>query len=85
MSLRCPETHTKREVNIYNFTRRELEVARLIDQHLTFDEIATHMGLSRRTVKYYADNMRLKLGVKRARHIPKELKDLGYSLTKEKK
>lgn len=43
---------------------RELEYVRLMVAGLSCKEIADKMGIAPRTVKYYSDAVRLKLGLK---------------------
>lgn len=58
-------------------TPRELQIARLIADGLTYDEIGEALGCSGRTAKVHTDRIRLKLGIAKKRHIPRVLKELG--------
>lgn len=58
-------------------TPRELEIARLIADGLTYEEMGIRLGISARTVKAHTDRIRVKLGVSKKRHIPGVLRDLG--------
>lgn len=55
----------------------QLELARLIEEGLTYDEMADRLGISSSTVKKHTDRLRWALGVEKKRHIPKVLRDLG--------
>lgn len=46
----------------YYFTRREAEVVVILMQGKTVAHAAERLSLSRRTVEYYVNNMKLKLG-----------------------
>lgn len=56
---------------------REIEVAKLIDRGMTYDEIGKELGISPRTAKAITDRLRLKINVQKKRHIPGVLKELG--------
>lgn len=58
-------------------TPRELEIARLIADGLTYEEMGNRLGISPRTVKAHTDKIRIKLGVSKKRHIPSVLRRLG--------
>lgn len=59
-------------------TNRQLEIARLIAEGLTYDEMGERLGISPRTVKAHTDVIRLKLGgLGKKRDIPRVLRDLG--------
>ena len=45
------------------FTKRELDVLKLAVRAKTSKEIATHLGLSHRTVEHYLENAKRKIGV----------------------
>lgn len=62
---------------MHKFTPKQLELIKLIDQGLTYDEIATRQGVSVRTVKSNTDRIRWLLGVEKKRLIPKVARDLG--------
>lgn len=64
----------------YRVTYRQLEVARLIAQGLTYEEIGARLGVSARTAKAHGDTLRWRLGVTRKRHIPAALRNLGYDI-----
>lgn len=59
-------------------TPRELQIAKY--SHLTYDEIGTKLGMSPRTVKAHMEKIRLKLGVRKKRHVQDKLKELGINL-----
>lgn len=61
-------------------TPRELEIARLIAQGMTYKEMGEALGISPSTVKAYTDQVRRLLGLKHKRHIPAKLRELGYKL-----
>lgn len=61
-------------------SERELEVALLVCEHLTQDEIGVRLGISGRTVRHHLGNVRYKLHVERTREIPATLKKLGLLL-----
>ena len=62
---------TKREA----LTDRQQQVAEGIAEGLTNEEIANALGISPRTVKAHSDAIKLKLGVKKRRHIPPALRE----------
>lgn len=62
---------------MHEITPRMLEIARLIADGQTYEEMGHSLGISPRTVKSHTDRMRLILGVKKKRHIPKVMRDLG--------
>jgi DNA-binding CsgD family transcriptional regulator len=62
---------------LHELTKREIEVAKLLGENYTQAEVAEKLGVSARTVKAIAERIRLKLGVRRSREIPRVLKDLG--------
>jgi DNA-binding CsgD family transcriptional regulator len=45
------------------FTKREMDVLKLLIRAKTSKEIATHLGLSHRTVEHYLENAKRKVGV----------------------
>ena len=62
---------------MHRFTPREMEVARLIDQGYTYDEMGEKLGISPRTCRLYADRLRAALGVSKKRQIPQAMRLLG--------
>ena len=56
-------------------TDRQRAIAYGIERGLTNDEIAKELGISPRTVKAHSDAIKLKLGVKKRRHIPPALRE----------
>ncbi len=62
---------------IHELSKREIEVARLLGDNLTQEEIARELKISPRSVKQHTNQLRLKLGVSRSRHIPAVLRELG--------
>jgi DNA-binding CsgD family transcriptional regulator len=44
-------------------TKREIEVARLVERGMSVRAIARHMGLSLHTVRHHAEHLRMKFGV----------------------
>jgi DNA-binding CsgD family transcriptional regulator len=62
------------------FTPRQVQIIRLIDQGLTYDEMGEQLGIAPRTVKAHADTIRIKLNVKRKRHIPRALRERGIQI-----
>lgn len=62
---------------LHKFTPKQLELIKLIDQGLTYDEMAKRLGVSVRTVKSNTDRIRWLLGVEKKRLIPKVARDLG--------
>lgn len=62
---------------MHKFTERQLELGRLIEEGLTYNEIAERMGISPRTAKSYTDVLRHRLGVTRKRQIPHVMRELG--------
>lgn len=65
------------EVTVHELSERELQIARKLAEVKTIKEIATELGASERVIKANLDRLRLKLGVKRSRDIPRVLKELG--------
>lgn len=55
----------------------QLELARLIDEGLTYDQMADRLGVSVSAVKKQTERLRWTLGVEKKRYIPKVMKDLG--------
>ena len=43
------------------FTPRQVQIIRLIDQGMTYDEMGEQLGIAPRTVKAHADTIRIKL------------------------
>ena len=64
-------------VKKHAFTPREIEAAHLIQEGLTYDEMADRMGISTRTVIAYANSLRLHLGVDKKRRVPAAMRELG--------
>lgn len=64
-------------------SEREYEVALLVVDHLTQDEIGKRLGISGRTVRHHLANVRTKLHVARSRDIPGALRRLGLLLNEE--
>lgn len=62
---------------MHELTERELQIARKLAEVKTIKEIALEIGASERVIKANLDRLRLKLGVKRSRDIPRVLKELG--------
>jgi Response regulator containing a CheY-like receiver domain and an HTH DNA-binding domain len=58
-------------------TDRQLEVAHLIDQGMTYAEIGVELGISARTAKAHALAIRSKYGISKKRLISPELRDRG--------
>jgi DNA-binding NarL/FixJ family response regulator len=56
-------------------TERQRQVAGLVEQGLTNEEIGAELGISARTVKAHTDVIRQKLGVRRRRQIPPALRE----------
>lgn len=48
-------------------TVRQFEVAQLVSRGLTLDEVATALGISRRTVDHHAEALRRKTGASSTR------------------
>jgi len=63
-----------------SLTPRQVQIVRLIDQGMTYEEMGDKLGISSRTVKAHTDTIRLKLDVKRKRHIPQALRERGFVL-----
>lgn len=59
------------------FTKHQLEIARLIADGLTYEEMGKRLGISSRIAKYQTDIIRRKLGVRNKRSIPRIMRDLG--------
>lgn len=60
-----------------SLTPRQVQIVRLIDEGMTYEEMGDALGIAPRTVKAHTDTIRIKLNVKRKRHIPKALRDRG--------
>jgi DNA-binding CsgD family transcriptional regulator len=58
-------------------TPRQIQIVKLIDKGMTYDEMGAALGVSPRTVKAHTDTIRIKLNVKKKRHIPQALRDTG--------
>ena len=56
-------SNTKKNIHI---SKREKDVVRLLQKHLTYKEIAEHLGISKNTVDFHAKNLYSKLGVRKA-------------------
>ena len=65
---------------VVTLTARELQIARLIAQGMTYQEMGDELDLSPATVKAYTDQVRRLLGLKHKRHIPAKLRELGYTI-----
>lgn len=63
-----------------SLTPRQVQIVRLIDQGMTYDEMGETLGIAPRTVKAHTDTIRIKLNVKRKRHIPRALRERGIEL-----
>jgi DNA-binding CsgD family transcriptional regulator len=61
-------------------TPRQMQIARLIDKGMTYDEMGAALGIAPRTVKTHTDTIRIKLNVKRKRHIPQALRNSGVDI-----
>lgn len=59
------------------FTPKQLELAKLIDRGLTYEEIAAELGVSASAVKQRTDRLRWVLGVDKKRQIPAVMRQLG--------
>lgn len=60
-----------------NLSPRQLEVAYLLDEGLTYIEIGERLGISPTTARQHVRDMRLKFGVTHKRHLPHILRELG--------
>ncbi len=63
-----------------SFTPRQVQIIKLIDEGLTYEEMGDALGIAPRTVKAHADTIRIKLNVNRKRHIPKALRERGITI-----
>jgi DNA-binding CsgD family transcriptional regulator len=60
-----------------NLTPRQLQIVRMIDQGMTYEEMGEALGVSPSTVKAHTNTLRYKLNVKKKRHIPQALRETG--------
>lgn len=63
--------------NVRRLTPREFEIALLIVEGLTYEEMGDRLGISPRTTKAYTDKIRLLLGVEKKRQIPQAMREQG--------
>ncbi|HVP18937.1 MAG TPA: helix-turn-helix transcriptional regulator [Spirochaetia bacterium] len=61
------------EASQAGLTQRELEIALLLSERLSMMEIADRLFISRRTVEKHAENIYLKLGIKRKQEVGMQL------------
>lgn len=62
---------------MHSITDEQLQLAKLIGEGLTYEEIGRRLGINPRTVKTQTDRLRWTLGVNKKRLIPQRMKELG--------
>ena len=63
----------------FTLTPRQVQIVRMIDQGMTYEEMGEALGVSPSTVKAHTNTLRYKLNVKKKRHIPQALREAGAS------
>ena len=63
---------------MFSITPREIEVLKLLDQGLTYSEIAERMKISENTLKFHIKNVYGKLQVDKRIKAVAKAKTLGY-------
>lgn len=75
--LEFVETSPEKRKNTVVFSKKEIEILKLLESGLSTEEIGKQLGRSRKTIEAHRDIMRKKLGVAKSHEIVQAAKDAG--------